>query len=121
MTGTAQRRRFAPRLAVMRDRAQDTATDRNPQQAAPIQPGTARSDWLGQSLPTTERAYFERRLGADLSSVRVHPDAAAATEMGARGFTVGHDIGVAPGQWRPGTLGFRRLLGHELTHVAQNR
>ncbi len=73
----------------------------------------------GQSLPSAERDYFQRRLGADLSPVRLHPNASAAAEMGARGFTVGRDIGIAPGQWRPGTLGFRHTLGHELAHVAQ--
>lgn len=121
MSGMAPRKRFAPRGVVAREQAREAPRD----PGAPVVVGRASAVGSelalgsGQGLPTAERDYFERRLNADLSSVRVHPDASAAAETGARAFTAGRDIAMAPGQWRPGTLGFRQLLGHELTHVAQ--
>jgi hypothetical protein len=48
----------------------------------------------------------------------VHPDAGAATQLGANAFAAGRDIGFAPGRWQPGTHEGRRLLGHELAHGA---
>ncbi len=76
----------------------------------------------GRPLPEAERAFFEPRLGRDLAGVRVHTDGGAAQlarDLGARAFTHERDIVFASGQWRPGTSEGRRLLAHELTHVAQ--
>jgi hypothetical protein len=120
MADPRRHRSFASPAAAMRDPGRVSPAERGAPAAS--RPGAAPADLglgAGQSLPTPERDYFERRLGIDLSPVRLHPDAAAAVGMGARAFTAGRDIGLAPGQWRPGTLGFRHALGHELTHVAQ--
>jgi len=121
------RRRLAPRVAVLRDHAREAAAARVAQ-GAPVagRPSTAPAPselglGLGQSLPAPERCYFERRLGVDLSPVRVHPDASAAAAFGARGFAAGRDIGIAPGHWKPGTTTFRRLIGHEIAHTIQQR
>lgn len=76
----------------------------------------------GRALPLRERSFFEPRLGADLSRVRVHVDqpAAALTHaLHARALTVGGNIFFGAGQWRPTTQQGRRLLAHELTHVLQ--
>lgn len=76
----------------------------------------------GQPLPAGERQFFEPRLGASLSQVRLHTDAPAARLAGslsARAFAVGQDLVFGAGQYRPGTLEGRRLLAHELTHVLQ--
>ncbi len=73
----------------------------------------------GSPLPAGERRFFERRLGRDLSAVRVHPEATGASAINARAFTLGHRVAFAPGEWRPGTIEGRRLLAHELTHVIQ--
>jgi peptidoglycan hydrolase-like protein with peptidoglycan-binding domain len=67
---------------------------------------------------------FERvpRFGHDFSQVRVHTDARAATvarSLDALAFTVGNDIAVAPGQYRPGSDEGQALLAHELTHTLQ--
>jgi hypothetical protein len=73
-------------------------------------------------LPPAERSFFERRLGQDFSRVRVHTDAsvaAAAAGLRAKAFTVGSDIAFAAGRYRPETPSGRRLLAHELVHVAQ--
>jgi hypothetical protein len=127
MTEAAARRRFAPRVAVVRDRAKEAAAERAGQ-GSPM-PGAGRLSGAqvptalglgpGRPLPASERAYFERRLGVDLAPVCVHPDAAAAAELGARGLAAGRDIAIAPGHWHPGTTAFRRLIGHELAHTLQ--
>lgn len=77
----------------------------------------------GQPLSRDLRAFFEPRLGASLGAVRLHDDqraAATARAISANAFTVGNDIGFAPGQLAPETLAGRKLLAHELTHVVQN-
>ncbi|CAG0933352.1 hypothetical protein TFLX_03018 [Thermoflexales bacterium] len=76
----------------------------------------------GQPLPASERAFFEPRLGRDLSQVRVHADSEAAAlsrQVSARAFTLGHDIAFGPGEYAPGSTAGRHLLAHELTHVVQ--
>lgn len=73
----------------------------------------------GMPLPATERSFFERRLGQDLSGVRVHAEHAGAVAIGARAFTLDRSVAFAPGEWRPGTVEGRRLLAHELAHVLQ--
>ncbi len=57
-----------------------------------------------------------------LSRARIHagaPAARAAEALGARAFTVGRDIVFGAGQFRPDTREGRRLIAHELAHVAQ--
>ena len=76
----------------------------------------------GTPLPADARGRLEPKLGADLSSVRVHTGSesqAAASHYGARAFTVGNDVHFNAGQFNPGTKEGDRLLGHELTHVVQ--
>jgi len=78
----------------------------------------------GQSLDASARADFEERLGHDFSRVRVHADASAANSaraLDALAYTVGPHIVFAGGRYQPGQEGGRRLLAHELTHVAQQR
>jgi hypothetical protein len=76
----------------------------------------------GEPLDHATRAFFEPRLGRDLSDVRVHTDrraAASAHSIGASAFTVGSSIAFGAGRYDPtGTTG-RHLLAHELAHVVQ--
>lgn len=79
-------------------------------------------DAAGSPLPDEARSTMERKLGADLSSVRIHTgaeSAAAADGLGARAFTVGQDVHFASGEYHPGTKEGDRLLAHELTHTVQ--
>jgi len=76
----------------------------------------------GAPLDPTTRTFMEPRFGHDFSQVRVHTDARAATvarSLDALAFTVGDDIAVAPGQYRPESDEGRALLAHELTHTIQ--
>lgn len=76
----------------------------------------------GQQLPPSSRAYFEPRLGRDLSDVRIHTDgqaSQAASSISAKAFTAGNNIVFGAGQHAPQTHQGRTLLAHELTHVIQ--
>jgi uncharacterized protein DUF4157 len=78
----------------------------------------------GRPLPEEDRAEVEDRTGVDLGGVRLHDDAAAdraARAVGARAFTLGDDVAFRSGEYRPHTAAGRRLIAHELTHVAQQR
>jgi hypothetical protein len=71
-------------------------------------------------LPPAVLRRAESFFHADLSDVRVYvgPDAAS---IGAIAFTVGPAIHFAPGYYEPHTPRGQELLGHELTHVLQQR
>jgi hypothetical protein len=75
-----------------------------------------------QPLDPASRAYFELRLGHNLSQVRVHHDSvadASAHAVNALAYTVGEDIVFRGGQYAPHTRSGQHLLAHELTHVVQ--
>src|SRR6185503_5049447 len=73
------------------------------------------------AMPAELKLKMEEAFGADFSSVRVHPGSSRATTLGARSYTQGDEIHVAPGHWAPETSSGQELLGHELTHVVQPR
>lgn len=73
----------------------------------------------GHPRSASDIAFFEPRLGRDLSQVRIHTDKQAAQAVNARAFTVGNDIVFGVGQYAPGTTAGRQMLAHELTHVVQ--
>jgi hypothetical protein len=74
----------------------------------------------GQPLPAAVRQKMESFFGASFGDVRVHvgPHASA---IGALAFTQGTHIHFAPGQYNPSSPQGQQLLGHELTHVVQQR
>jgi hypothetical protein len=81
-----------------------------------------RSQGTGSPLPDGTRRYFEARFSADFGGVRVHDDeeaSRAARSIGALAFTRGSDIWFSAGTYDPVTDGGRRLLAHELAHIAQ--
>lgn len=70
------------------------------------------------ALPESVRSQMEGAFGADLSSVRVHPNS-PNVQPGARAYTTGSDIHFGPGQYAPDSDAGRHLLAHELAHVVQ--
>ncbi len=74
----------------------------------------------GRPLPEAVRQKMESVFNTDFSDVRVHVGAQAQS-IGAVAFTMGSQIHFAPGQYNPNTSHGQRLLGHELTHVMQQR
>jgi hypothetical protein len=77
----------------------------------------------GNRLDSAVAALAGDALGS-LDHVRVHHDATAdslSRAVSARAFTVRNDVFFAAGQYRPHAADGRRLIAHELTHVAQQR
>jgi len=78
----------------------------------------------GQPLDPQTRAQFEPRLGHDFANVQVHANSAAARsarDIGAQAYTAGQHIAFAAGRYAPESGAGRRLIAHELAHVAQQR
>ena len=75
---------------------------------------------LGRRLPEAVQQKMEAFFGASFADVRVHVGHEAAS-IGALAFTIGSDLYFAPGQYNPQTMQGQQLLGHELTHVVQQR
>lgn len=78
----------------------------------------------GRPLGTKMRLEMETRFGVAFGKVRVHAGelAAKATHsVNARAFTIGHNIVFGAGEYRPDTRSGKRLLAHELAHVAQQQ
>jgi Domain of unknown function (DUF4157) len=72
----------------------------------------------GQPLSKSDRDFMEPRFGRSFGNVRLHTDGEAqrqATELGAKAFTHGSDISFGPGSGPDD----KKLMAHELTHVAQ--
>jgi Domain of unknown function (DUF4157) len=76
----------------------------------------------GQPLDGKTRSFMEARFGHDFSRVRVHTDARAsesARAVNALAYTVGDRIAFRTGHYAPQSSDGRKLLAHELAHVAQ--
>lgn len=71
-----------------------------------------------EPLPPAIKKALEEHLEADLGKVRVHTGGNAAElckGLGAKAFTIGHDIYFA----KPGDARDAEMLAHELYHVVQ--
>lgn len=64
---------------------------------------------------------MEGAFGTSFSDVNFHTESNKASEVGALAYTQGSDIHFAPGQFKPDTKSGQELIGHELTHVVQQR
>jgi|GEM_PF-3360518 len=74
----------------------------------------------GQPLPAPLLREMESLFAASFGDVRIHTGNEASS-IGAHAFTEGASIYFAPGHFNPGTPNGKQLLGHELTHVIQQR
>ena len=63
---------------------------------------------------------MEQSLGASFADVSIF-EGHTAVAMGAEAFTHGEEVHFAPGRYDPGSAPGRELIGHELTHVIQQR
>jgi len=76
----------------------------------------------GQPLDADTRAVMEPRFGHSFADVRVHADETASAlcaDISARAFTHGRDVYFGAGSYDPRSIAGRRLIAHELGHVAQ--
>jgi len=115
---TARKPRLAPRVAVAQ------ASPARGQRGADIIPLDATALNLassaGKPLPLSVQRKMEALFGEDFSDVRIH-SGPQAHSIGAIAFTLGSSIYFAPGHYSPDTPRGHQLIGHELTHVVQQR
>jgi hypothetical protein len=112
--------RVSEQLSGVESPARSTHTVSGPVSAPPLVQDVLRSS--GQPLPAHTRRFMESGFHHDFSRVRIHSDERAtrsAEMIGARAYTVGNDIVFGKGQPDLDAPHGRRLLAHELTHVAQ--
>ncbi|HZS39407.1 MAG TPA: DUF4157 domain-containing protein [Polyangia bacterium] len=103
----AQRRRAIQRKAAGTPESQRAAA-------------TPKAAGSGQPLPAPVQQKMERSFGADFSTVRVH-QGPQAEAMGAEAYTEGEQIHFRAGRYDPASASGQEVLGHELSHVVQQR
>jgi hypothetical protein len=113
------------RCATCKDEENTLQTKRlgTPEAAANEAPGLVHDALRSPAQPLDDgvRAFFEPRFDTDLRHVRLHEGTIAARSaqaVGARAYTVGHDIVFADAIDTKSHRG-RLLLAHELTHTVQ--
>lgn len=72
-------------------------------------------------LPNKVQRKMEGAFGTSFSNVKVYKDSAQAKHIGAQAFTQGNEVHFAQGKFDPNSSKGQELLGHELTHVEQQR
>ena len=73
-----------------------------------------------KSMPEPVQQKMEGAFGADFSGVRIH-EGPQAKAINAIAYTQGENIHFQPGKYQPDTQSGQELLGHELTHVVQQK
>ncbi|KAB8153575.1 DUF4157 domain-containing protein [Kordia sp. TARA_039_SRF] len=74
-----------------------------------------------KSLPSNLQSNMESSFGHDFSNVGIHTNSQKAVQMNARAFTQNEQVHFAPGEFNPNSAGGQNLIGHEFTHIAQQR
>ena len=74
----------------------------------------------GAPLPESLRLDMEASFGTGFGGVRWR-ESADASALGADAMARGDELVFAPGRFDPGSHGGRELIGHELSHVVQQR
>jgi hypothetical protein len=88
----------------------------------PVEARLAAGSSTGRALRSDVAETLGTRMGADLRSVRIHDDAAAAelaTDLRARAFTWRQEVYFGAGEYRPDSREGLRVLAHELVHAVQ--
>jgi hypothetical protein len=78
----------------------------------------------GSKMDAQIQAKMESAFNADFSNVNIHQDAESSklnASLGAEAFATGNDIFFREGRYNPDSHQGQELLGHELTHVIQQR
>lgn len=76
----------------------------------------------GKPLEANAREFMESRFNRDFGNVKIHDNdlaAKSASSINALAYTAGSDIVFNSGQYDPNSESGKRLLAHELAHVAQ--
>lgn len=108
------------REALMRAGIVQMKSDMEPQKLQSAALLNQSSESSGQPLPGDVQTKMERSFSSSFADVRIH-EGMQAKAIGALAYTQGDQIHFAPGQYNPHTPSGQALLGHELTHVVQQR
>ncbi|WP_337098454.1 eCIS core domain-containing protein [Paenibacillus sp. YIM B09110] len=87
----------------------------------PAEGGAASGGLGGGKLPLPMYDKIQAAFNVDPSSVNIHANSSEASKVGALAYTQGNDIHFAPGQYNPESSQGQELIGHEMTHVVQQR
>jgi hypothetical protein len=74
-----------------------------------------------KQLPVQLQSNLEASFGQDFSNVAILTNSQQAVQMNARAYTQGEQVHFAPGEYNPTSTEGKHLIGHEFTHVAQQR
>lgn len=83
-------------------------------------PSIANSTTTQFKMPENVQSKMEGVFNTSFSDVNIHVGN-KASDVGALAYTQGSDIHFAQGKFQPETKSGQELLGHELTHVVQQR
>lgn len=72
-------------------------------------------------VPVSLRNTIENSFNQDFSDVNIYKNSTSAQSLNARAYTQGNSIHFSPGEFNANTEKGRNLIGHEFTHVAQQR
>jgi len=79
-------------------------------------------DSKGKSMNPDVQSFYESRIGADFSDVKIHTGKEAeesAKDINAQAYTYRNHIVFNEGKFQPGSSDGKHLLAHELAHVVQ--
>lgn len=79
-------------------------------------------DGRGQGMDAGVQSFYESRMGADFSDVKIHTGkeaAESAKDINAQAYAYDNHIVFSQGKYQPQTSEGKHLLAHELTHVMQ--
>ena len=74
-----------------------------------------------KGLPKETQMKMESAFGEDFSNVEISQNSKQADDLNALAYTQGESIHFATGQFNPQSKSGQELIGHELTHVVQQR
>ncbi len=72
-------------------------------------------------MPQDVQGQMEGYFKTDFSDVNIHENSSQASKMGALAYTQGNDVHFAQGKFDASSQSGKQLLGHELSHVVQQR
>ncbi|MCC5946735.1 MAG: DUF4157 domain-containing protein [Bernardetiaceae bacterium] len=72
-------------------------------------------------LPEQVQTKMESAFNTSFSDVKIHTNSSKASDIGAQAFTQGNNVHFAQAKFNPSSQSGQQLIGHELSHVVQQR
>lgn len=119
-TALTQSQRYGHNLSRMHSAIPSTPIQRQIGLAQPLQHQKITPANGGSPLPKPVLQKMEAAFGTNFSDVRTH-EGSEAKSIGAIAYTQGNHIHFQPGRYNPMSQSGQQLLGHELTHIVQQK